>query len=118
MTPIDKSVGLQSLGQLAANSPLVRLTVRYWWLALPAGLAFYSRWKRRPSHDMASIMEDLGAALGPVFPLVLLMEMMDGNKTPTGPLATGPVKDATFTLKPSDTATAEPQQAAEGFIPN
>ena len=113
MTNIEKSAGMQALSGLA-SSPVAKLGLKYWWLAIPAGIAFWSKWKARDKHDMGTIMEDLGCALGPVFPLILLVEMMETNGKPQQVVVAGPVKDAQFTV---NQPAAEPVEAGTGYTP-
>lgn len=116
MSPLEQSTLMQTLAGLSRSHPLVKVLLRYWWLALPAGFVFWSRFKARNKHDIASVMEDVSIAIGPIVPLIMLSEMVS-KEPPAAPVSGlgGTVKDAQF--RPVLAGRSAPG-AYPGTVPN
>lgn len=104
-----------------AGSPLSRVAMKYWWLALPAGWAMWTLTRKRDKIDAAGLIQDFGTSFGPVIPLIVLCEMMSERAerqaaaAPAAPVSglalQGPMKDADFSLEGqgAQAASAPPQ---------
>lgn len=111
MNPIENKAVFQTLAGIAENQPLVRIAIKYWWLAIPSGLVMYYRLRKR-SIDLPAVVEEFGFSFGPVIPLIMLSEMLAKNNTPpVSPVtAAAPIKDAQFQMVTSTSpVTATPQ---------
>lgn len=64
------------LSGLVNSHPLVKVAVKYWWLAIPAGWAMWTLAKKREKIDAAGLIQDFGVAFGPVIPIILLGEIL------------------------------------------
>jgi hypothetical protein len=64
------------LAGVVAN-PVTRLGLRYWWAAVPVGLALWSQYKEQRAHGsvkLHTLMANAGMVLAPVVSLVILLE--------------------------------------------
>lgn len=103
-----------------AGSPLSKVAVKYWWLAIPAGFAMWTLARKRDKVDAAGLIQDFGTCFGPVIPLIVLCEMMadraEKQAAAAAPVAglalQGPVKEADFALA---APVATPQFMAGGI---
>lgn len=111
MNPIENKAVFQTLAGIAENQPLVRIAIKYWWLAIPSGLVMYYRLRKRGGIDLPAVVEDFGFSFGPVIPLIMLSEMLAKNNAPASPVtAAAPIKDAQFQMVTSTSpVTATPQ---------
>jgi hypothetical protein len=100
------------LSGLANSHPLVRIAVKYWWLAIPAGWAMWTLTRKREKIDAAGLIQDFSISFGPVLPLILLGEMMadrEDRKVAEMPKPVGiqgPIKEASFSVKQEAPAPA------------
>jgi len=99
----------QRLGGISglADNPMVRLALRYWWIAAPAGLAAWSMYRNRKAKGevtTAHLLADAGTILGPLVSLIMLAEF--SRKEESKIVAGGQIKDAQFTpITPAGTPT-------------
>lgn len=111
------------LSGLANSHPLVRVAAKYWWLAIPAGIAMWSKARRREKTDVGTILEDFGSSFGPVIPVILLGEMLADKEskaaaaTPAPVGIQGPIKDAAFVLQPQPAPKMDPNTVFAGSTP-
>jgi hypothetical protein len=73
------------LGNLLAN-PITRLGVRYWWAAVPVGMALWSQYKEQKASGgvkLHTLLANAGAVLSPVVSLVILLEFARQAETRT-----------------------------------
>jgi hypothetical protein len=111
------------LSGLANSHPLVRVAAKYWWLAIPAGIAMWSKARRRDKTDVGTILEDFGASFGPVIPVILLGEMLSDKESKAAAAAPqvgiqGPIKEASFiTVQPQSAAKIDPNTVFAGTTP-
>jgi len=79
---------ISSLAGIATKSPMARIALKYWWLSIPAGIALYGRIKKRRDKgekiDCMSTLDDVGAVLTPVMPIIILGEMLAQQETAAG----------------------------------
>jgi hypothetical protein len=64
------------LSGLVNSHPLVKVAVKYWWLAIPAGWAMWTLSKKRDKIDAAGLIQDFGTCFGPILPIIVLGEMI------------------------------------------
>ncbi len=101
---IDNKIGFQALSGLANSHPLVKTVMKYWWLALPAGWAFYSLTKERPKVTVGGVITDFSMTFGPIISIIMLAETMErkaatATVAPAAPLPiSGEVRDAQFNI--------------------
>jgi hypothetical protein len=111
MNPVENKAIFQTLAGIADNQPLVRIAIKYWWLAIPGSLVMYYRLRKRPRIDLGGVVEDFGFSFGPIIPLIMLSEMLV-QKTPPSvvpAIASAPIKDAQFQMAtPAVTQTPQP----------
>lgn len=66
------------LGNLTEH-PIVKMTLRYWWLSIPVGVALYGRYKAQlkdtGSYKLYNAFDDFGSIMGPIMTFVGLSEM-------------------------------------------
>lgn len=92
------------LSGLTNSHPLVKLAVKYWWLAIPAGWAMWTLSKKREKVDAAGLIQDFGTCFGPVLPIIILGEMCAdrAERQQAGTAAAvglqGPIRDAAFVV--------------------
>lgn len=108
MNPIENKAAFQALAGIAENNPLVRTAIKYWWLAIPAGIVMYYKIRKAPEMSLETILTSFGVSFGPIIPLIMLSESMS-NRT-AAPSPAPQVKDAQFQVvsQPSVTATPQP----------
>jgi hypothetical protein len=108
-----------------AGSPLSKVALKYWWLALPAGFAMWTLTRKRDKIDAAGLIQDFGTAFGPVIPLIVLCEMMADRAerqaaaapaAPVSGLLQAPMKDADFSLAGQEAASSATPQFMPGGI--
>ena len=114
MNNIENKAVFQTLAGIAENQPLVRIAIKYWWLAIPGSLVMYYRLRNRKGITLPAVVEDFGFSFGPIIPLIMLSEMLARNNA-TAPAAASvpaiaaPVKDAQFQMvSPAVTPTPQP----------
>lgn len=89
-----------------AGSPLTRVAVKYWWLALPSAFAMWQLTKKRDKIDTLGVLQDFGVCFGPIIPVIVLCEMMHQKDAAAAPAA-APAPVATFAA-PATTDDAVP----------
>lgn len=100
-----------------AGSPLTRVAVKYWWLALPSAFAMWQLSKKREKVDTIGVLQDFGVAFGPIIPIIMLCEMMH-QKDAQGGAAAAPAAApvATFTTSaPADDAIPASPVGVQGI---
>lgn len=88
------------------GSPLVRYTVKYWWLAAPLGWIAYDAWKdhkRKGDLSVRAMIHELTPAVTLAATLVLLNDCL-ARTAPPPAAAPLPAKDAEFTVNPPQAA--------------
>lgn len=110
MSPIENKAAFQALAGIAENNPLIRAAIKYWWLAIPAGIVMYYKVSRAPSKDLETILTSFGVSFGPVIPLIMLSESLSKSSAVASSAAgTGvPVKEAQFQVVPAISQTPQP----------
>lgn len=108
MNPIENKAAFQALAGIAENNPLVRTAIKYWWLAIPAGIVMYYKIRKAPEINLETILTSFGVSFGPIFPLIMLSESM-ANRTAAPASAAPQVKDAQFQVVSQPAVTATPQ---------
>lgn len=102
MNPTDSKAAFNALAGIAQNNPLVRVAIKYWWLAIPAGMVMYYKVRKADKMDLETILTSFGASFGPVLPLIFLSESLNNNKAPTvmsaAPLPVDSAKEAQFSV--------------------
>lgn len=103
MSPTENKAAFHALAGIAQNNPLVRTAIKYWWLAIPAGLVMYYKIRKAPTKDLETILTSFGVSFGPVIPLIMLSESMSNRPvvTQAAPVQALPVeaaKDAQFSV--------------------
>lgn len=120
---IDNKIGFQTLSGIANSHPLIKTAFKYWWLALPAGWAFYSMIKERPKVTVGGSIADFAITFGPVISLIMLAEMMERNQKldaaaaanpPALPIS-GEIREAQFNITAGRTV---PGPQYPGTTPN
>lgn len=111
MNPLENSMIGKALGGLSSSS-MLKIGIKYWWLAVPLGLASYWRYQERKKSNQATlytVMTDTGMLVAPVAAIIMINEMMGQQKTPTGVVVataapapspspiSGQIKEAVFT---------------------
>ena len=113
---------LGSVGEIV-RCPLVRGTVKYWWLALPIAYLGYHSWKKhsgKPTVDaLADTVNDIAPVVATVATLVLLNHAMADRENGVNhfakkPAAVPQAKDAAFTVRQS---TTTPPPASTPALP-
>lgn len=95
MNPTDSKAAFNALAGIAQNNPLVRTAIKYWWLAIPAGLVMYYKIRRAPTKDLETILTSFGVSFSPIIPLIMLSESMASKQTPAvAPAPALPVENA------------------------
>ena len=105
-----------SLGEIV-QSPLVRSTVRYWWVALPIGFVAYHCWQKHKDHGkpLARAINDTIVDVAPVVGTVaalLALNCMLGDRERRAAASAAPIKNAAFTVRP-----APPKPASAPALP-
>lgn len=118
---IDNKIGFQALAGLANSHPLVKTALKYWWLALPAGWAFYSLTKERPKVSVGGVISDFSLTFGPIISIIMLAEMIEQKQKPATPVQapvqglSGEIKEAQFNITSGRTV---PGPQYPGTTPN
>lgn len=89
------------------GSPLVRATIRYWWLAAPLGWIAYDAWKdhkRKGDLSVRTMLHELTPAVTLAATLVLLNDCLARAPGTAPAAAPPPAKDAEFTVNPPQAA--------------
>lgn len=95
-----------------AGSPLTRVAVKYWWLALPSAFAMWQLSKKRDKLDTLGVLQDFGTCFGPIIPVIVLCEMMHQKDAAA---ASAPAPVATFTAAPTDDAVPASPVGVQGI---
>ncbi len=106
MSPTDSKAAFHALSGIAQNNPLVRAAIKYWWLAIPAGMVMYYKIRKAPNKDLETILTSFGVSFGPVIPLIMLSESLAARQAATPAaapaaapaLATDQAKEASFSV--------------------
>lgn len=110
MNPIENKAAFQALAGIAENNPLVRVAIKYWWLAIPAGIVMYYKVRKAPEMNLETILTSFGVSFGPVIPLIMLSESMaNRNAAPVAASAPIQMKEAQFQVVSPSPVTATPQ---------
>ena len=106
-----RSAQLGNIGAIA-NTPLARYGIRYWWITAPLAFAMWTKYKERKKSGTASLSNLLADAMpyiSIVGTLVIVNETLqqrDERRAANGAApVTGPIKDASFTVKSSPAPT-------------
>ena len=103
MSTIDTSASMRALAGLAANQPLVQAAIKYWWLALPSGIAMWAMMRGKPV-TVGGTLSAFASSFGPIIPLIMLSEMLSKEQAAAVPVSpppapatiSGHIKDASF----------------------
>lgn len=114
MSPLENKAAFQALAGIAENNPLIRAAIKYWWLAIPAGIVMYYKVSRAPSKDLETILTSFGVSFGPVIPLIMLSESLAKSSAQVATaVPAAQVKDAQFqVVPPSITPAPQPFPAS------
>lgn len=118
MNPVENKAIFHTLAGIADSQPLVRMAIKYWWLAGFSGVVMYYRIKKRSKVDLPGVLEDFAFSFGPILPLIMISETMSKNNPPVVATPSVTVKEAQFQMVPGSapapaasapTVTATPQ---------
>jgi hypothetical protein len=105
---IDRAA--QAMGTLVGpnQAPIVKVLFKYWWLAVPAAIAAYVRFKQLKGEgklNTFNIMESLGIIVTPMVGIITLGEVIAKDYAAASILdsTAKPVTDAQYTLQPATT---------------
>lgn len=110
MSPIENKAAFQALAGIAENNPLVRTAIKYWWLAIPAGIVMYYKIRKAPEMSLETVLTSFGVSFGPIIPLIMLSESMASKAAPSVLPTPSQVKDVPFqVVSTTPTAPQTPQ---------
>lgn len=104
----------------AQQRPLILMAAKYWWVAVPVGLAIWGKVKERRSEGKLKthiLVGDVGMIITPAISLILLAEFVQAQKSgdpqaAAGAAGLGRAVDASFTPN-----RAVPMKMPMGAVP-